>query len=106
MFDSLNRRVFIAGFHTARIRFTPCADGGALLKPLADAAKRAAAGDGNLLSSVCPEERFRSHQPRATAEPRPMNKVILTSCEVSRGKTSQRKTQPNLNERTQSAPSQ
>jgi hypothetical protein len=100
MFDPADRQVL----RMAQKRFTPCACAGLLLKRTA-ATVRGASGGGMLLFSRANSgfDRFQNRRRRAV-QVRLMNKLVLTSREVFRGKISQPKTQPNLNERTQSAP--
>jgi len=90
---------------TVQTRFTPCACVGLLLKRTAATAKCVSRG-GLLLFSRANSgiEQFQNRR-RRSVQVRPMNKLVLASCEIFRGKISQPETQPNLNERTQSAPS-
>ncbi len=101
MLDPADRRVL----RTAQTRFTPCAGAGLLLKRTAATAQYAS-GVGTLVFSRAHSEfdQFQN-RPRRAVPAGPMNNLNLTSREVFRGKISRPKTQPNLNERTQSAPS-
>jgi hypothetical protein len=83
-----------------KVCFAPCTKGAALLKTLA---QRAAAGGCSLFSSVSTFYGFQDHQPYAGV-PWLMHYFNLIRHEVFRGKTSRRATQPNLEERTPSAP--
>lgn len=87
------------------MRFTPCAGMGLLLKRTAATAECASGGGMHLFSQVIPGfGRFQNRRLGAV-QVRLMNKLLLNSCEIFRGKMSRPETQPNLNERTQSAPS-
>jgi hypothetical protein len=101
MFDPADRRVL----SMMQTRFTPCVCMGLLLKRTAATAK-CASGGGVLLFSRANSgfDQFQNHRRRAV-QVRLMNKLVLTGCEIFRGKISRPETQPNLNERTQSAPS-
>jgi hypothetical protein len=100
MFNPANKQVL----RMAQTRFTPCAYAGLLLKRTAVTAKRTSGGEMVLFLRA--NSRFDQFQnrPRRAGQDRPMNKLLLTSREVFRGKISRPETQPNLNERTQSAP--
>jgi hypothetical protein len=101
MFDPADRHVL----GMAQTRFTPCARAGLLLKRTAATAQCASGGGVLLFSRANPGfDQFQNRRRRAV-QVRLMNKLVLTSCEVFRGKISRPETQPNLNERTQSAPS-
>jgi hypothetical protein len=101
MFNPADRQIF----RMVQTRFPPCAGAGLLLKRTAATAKRASGGGVRLFSRANPGfDQFQCRQ-RGAVQVRFMNKLVLTSCEVFRGKISQPETQPNLNERTQSAPS-
>jgi hypothetical protein len=101
MFDPANRQVL----RMVKTRFTPCACMGLLLKQIAATAKCASGGGVLLFSRANPGfDQFQNRRRRAV-QVRLMNKLVLASCEVFRGKISRPETQPNLNERTQSAPS-
>jgi hypothetical protein len=90
---------------TAQMRFTPCAGMGLLLKRTAATAKSALGGGVHLFLRANPGfDPFQDRRHRAVPV-RFMNKLFLASCEIFRGKISRPETQPNLNERTQSAPS-
>jgi hypothetical protein len=89
----------------AQNRFTPCAGMGLLLKRTAATGRRAWSGGVHGFLRANPGfDQFQDRRHRVV-QVRFMNKLFLTSCEVFRGKISRPATQPNLNERTQSAPS-
>jgi len=89
----------------AEMRFTPCVSAGLLLKRSAVTAD-GAWDDGRFLFSRANPE-FGQFQDRRhhVVQVRFMNKLVLKRCEIFRGKLSQSKTQPHLEERTPSAPS-
>jgi hypothetical protein len=100
MFDPADRRVL----RMVPARFTPCACAGLLLKRTAATAQCASGGMFLFSRANSVFGQFQNRRRRAV-QVRLMNKLVLTSRDVFRGKISRPKTQPNLNERTQSAPS-
>jgi len=100
-FDPATGRVLL----TAPTRFTPCVCGSLLLKRTAATAKCASDGGTLLRSRANSEHGEFQNRRRRSVQIRPMNKLVLKSCDIFRGKVSRPETQPILNERTQSAPS-
>jgi hypothetical protein len=88
----------------AQMWIAPCARPALLLKRMAAAAGRVSGGGMFLFSRVDSRcDQFQNRRQRAV-QVRPMNNLILTAVKFLRGKISRPETQPNLIERTQSAP--
>jgi hypothetical protein len=75
-----------------------------LLKRTAATAERALGGEMLLFSPANSGFNQFQNRRRRAVQVRLMNKLILTSRGIFRGKISRPETQPNLNERTQPAP--
>jgi len=96
---------FAPFFGVAQMRFTPCAGMSMLLKQTAATANCASGGAVRLCSSTRAGFTQFQNRRRRAVQISFMNRQALNSCGIFRGKMSQPETQPNLNERTQSAPS-